>query len=247
MRKYLILATVAVGLAGSPAPANAAIPVFDPMAFVQTAEMLHHNVLEAIQWAKEAGHWVAELAWYKQQWDTTVAIFHTFQNITDLRSAAYALGGLTRNFYPEANDIPALMGDAANLWGSAGSFQAHDLYYASRIIDTWTTEMERRMVVTSNTKAIAESSTMNVDQHYQRLEYLRARLDAAVNITEIEAIKGLIDLEGQNLDAHRAQGDNVALLLAANQQVTDQRNEQRERESAEILWLNTAPITDDLR
>src|SRR3954471_4203830 len=105
---------------------------------------------------KEAAYWVEELAWYKQQYDQLVITYNALAHVTDLSSAAYAVGGLTRNFMPEANAIPQLMSDAAGLWGTAGSFQSYDLYYQSHVLDKWGTEMDRRQVVTSNAKAMAE-------------------------------------------------------------------------------------------
>jgi gluconate kinase len=103
------------------------------------------------------------------------------------------------------------------------------------------------MVVTSNAKAMAEAATLNAEDHVTKLDILRARLESAVDVTEVTAVNGLIALEQQNLDAHRAQVQNVALLLEAEQRVTAQRDEQLQRESADILFMNTAPITDTLQ
>ena len=87
----------------------------------------------------------------------------TRSNAPSLGSAASALGGLTRNYFPEANAIPELMRDANNLWGGASYYNENDLYYASRVMnkwgDRWAEEMERRMGVTSNAKAMAEART----------------------------------------------------------------------------------------
>jgi hypothetical protein len=63
----------------------------------------------------------------------------------------------------------------------------------------------------------------------------------------VSAVNGLIALEQQNLDAHRAQVENIQLLLASDDRVTQQRDEQIRRESADILWASTRPMTDDLR
>jgi hypothetical protein len=76
---------------------------------------------------------------------------------------------------------------------------------------------------------------------------LQARLSAAVDVTEVSAINGYIALEQQNLDAHRAQMENIRLMLTADDRVNVQREDQRQRESAELLMQMTAPIKDDLR
>jgi hypothetical protein len=252
MRKHLIAGTAALALSFSAisTPAHADI-VFDPAAFAQHAKQ---NAMEWVQWGKEvvqmgkeAAHWVSELAWYKRQWDTMVTTYNALTSITDLQSAAWAVGGLTRNFYPDANVIPELMSDTAQLWGRAGSWNSYDLAYQSQIMDKWSWEMERRMGVTSNTKAMAESSSWNAQQHMSTLEILNLRLQSAVDINEVSRINGLIALNEQNLQVHQQQTQNVALLLEAEKRVTEQRQEQMDRESAEILWMNSTPITDNMK
>jgi hypothetical protein len=245
MRKHLIVgvSVLALSVSSISAPANAAI-VFDPGNFAANAIQYGKEV---IQMGKEAAHWISELAWYKRQWDTMVTTYNALTSITDLQSAAWAVGGLTRNFYPDANVIPELMSDTAQLWGTAGSWNSYDLAYQSTIVDKWSVEMERRMGVTSNTKAMAESSSWNAQQHMSTLEVLNMRLQQAADINEVERIRGLIDLNQQNLQVHQQNTQNVALLLAAENRVTQQREEQMDRESAEILWMNSRPITDDLR
>ena len=250
MRKVLLV-TVAVMALSLPHRAHAIDIVFDPVQEIQGVQELIHQAKEWAHYVKEAAQWVEVLGWYKRQWDTAVSTFNAISHVTDLSSAASALGGLTRNYMPEANAIPELMRDVNNLWGRAGYYNAHDMYYTSRVLnkwgDRWSDEMERRMVVTSNAKAMAEAATFNAEDHVTKLDILRARLESAVDVTEVTAVNGLIALEQQNLDAHRAQIQNVALLLEAEQRVTAQRDEQLQRESADILFMNTAPITDTLQ
>jgi hypothetical protein len=251
MRKVLLATVMAASISTASAPARADI-VFDPTIFAQNA---YQNALEWAQWAKEVGHyvketaqWVEVLGWYKRQWDTAVSTYNALAHVTDLRSAASAVGGLTRNYMPEANSIPQLMSDVNTLWGSAGSYNAYDLYYQSRVLnrwgDRWTDEMERKMVVTSNAKAMAEASSLSYEQSLANLDILQARLSAAQDVTEVAAVNGLISLEAQNLQVHQAQAQNVALLLAADDRVTRQREEQIQRESADLLFLATSPMSD---
>ena len=243
MRKHLIVSVVAVSLIGISAPAQAKI-VFDPANFAQNTAQY---VAEWVKWGKEAAHWVSELAWYKRQYDTMVTTYNALTSITDLQSAAWAVGGLTRNFYPDANVIPELMSDASQLYGTAGSWNAWDMMYQSQIMDKWTVEMERRMGVTSNAKAMAESSSWNAQHHMSTLDILNMRLQQAVDITEVNRINGLIALNEQNLQVHQQNTQNVALLLAAEGRVADQRAEQMRREGAESLMMKTRPMMGDLR
>jgi hypothetical protein len=230
MRKFLLATVCLTAVSG---PAYAIDLVLDP---VQEA-----------QGVMELARWVEQIAAMKQQYDQLVYTYNALSHATDLSGVASALGGITRTYMPEASAIPDLMADAGYLWGRAGQFNDHDAYYVSAMIDRWSAEMERRRAVTSNAKGMAAASTMDAQEHLMRLGELQARLAAAVDVTEVSAINGYIALEQQNLDAHRAQMENIRLMLAADDRVNVQREDQRQRESAELLMQMTAPIKDDLR
>jgi opacity protein-like surface antigen len=230
MRRFLLATAALLALT---APARAIDVVYDPV--------------QDFQGIQELAQWVQQIATMKQQYDQLVSTYNALAHVTDLSSAAYALGGLTRNYMPEANAIPDLMTDVANLWGRAGYFNSYDLYYASNVIDKWGTEMERRRAVTSNAKAMAAAGALDAQDHVTKLAILQARLEAARDVTEVSAVNGLIALEQQNLDTHRAQIENVRLLLASDDRVSQQREEQMQRESADMLLQATAPITESLR
>jgi hypothetical protein len=237
VRNYQFATVALLTLAG---PARAADIVFEPMLEAQ-------GVMSLANQARELAQWVQQIAAMKQQYDQLVSTYNALAHVTDLSSAAYALGGLTRNYMPEAGAIPDLMTDVSNLWGRGAYFNSYDLYYASQMIDKWGTEMERRRAVTSNAKAMASAASLDAEDHLTKLSILQARLEAAQDVTEVSAVNGLIALEQQNLDAHRAQVENIQLLLASDDRVTQQRDEQIRRESADILWASTRPMTDDLR
>jgi opacity protein-like surface antigen len=237
VRNYLFATVALLTLAG---PARAADIVFEPMLEAQ-------GVMSLANQARELAQWVQQIAAMKQQYDQLVSTYNALAHVTDLSSAAYALGGLTRNYMPEAGAIPDLMTDVSNLWGRGAYFNSYDLYYASQMIDKWGTEMERRRAVTSNAKAMAAAGALDAQDHITKLAILQARLEAARDVTEVSAVNGLIALEQQNLDSHRAQIENVRLMMMADDRVSEQRAEQMQRESADRLMAATAPITDDLR
>jgi hypothetical protein len=60
----------------------------------------------------------------------------------------------------------------------------------------------------------------------------------------VSAVNGLIALEQQNMAAHQMQAQNVALLLETDERVTRQREEQAQRESADLLFMATSPMSD---
>jgi hypothetical protein len=230
MRTFLLTTAALLALT---APARAISVVYDPV--------------QDTQGIQELAKWVQQLSEMQRQYEQLVSTYNALAHVTDLSSAAYALGGLTRNYMPEANAIPDLMTDVANLWGRAGYFNSYDLYYASNVIDKWGTEMERRRAVTSNAKAMATAGALDAQDHVTKLAILQARLEAARDVTEVSAVNGLIALEQQNLDTHRAQIENVRLLLASDDRVSQQREEQMQRESADMLMQATVPVTESIR
>jgi hypothetical protein len=230
MRKFLISSVALIALSTQ---AHAGGVVYDPV--------------QDVQGVMELAHWIEQIAAMKQQYDQLVSTYNALAHTTDLSGVAAALGGVTRTYMPEATIIPDLLGDVGYLWGRAGQFNENDTYYMSGMVDRWSTEMARRQSVTSNAKALAAASMEDAQQQVQRLGILQARLQSARDVTEVSAVNGQIALEQQNLDAHRAQIENVRLMLEAEDRVDAQRDEQKRRESAEKIYLSTAPITDDLR
>jgi hypothetical protein len=94
---------------------------------------------------------------------------------------------------------------------------------------------------------MAAAGALDAQDHVTKLAILQARLEAARDVTEVSAVNGLIALEQQNLDAHRAQIENVRLLLASDDRVSQQREEQMQRESADMLMQATVPVTESIR
>jgi hypothetical protein len=230
MRKFLLATASLISLSG---PAYAIDIVLDPV--------------QEVQGVMELARWVEQIAAMKQQYDQLVHTYNALSHATDLSGVAAALGGVTRSYMPEASIVPDLMSDAGYLWGRAGQFNDNDAYYVSGMVDRWSAEMARRQAVTSNAKAMADASMMDAQVRVQNLGMLQARLHAAQDVTEVTAVNGLIALEQQGLDAHRAQVENIRLLVTADDRVSAQREEQMRRESAERVVFKTSPIRGSLR
>jgi ribose 1,5-bisphosphokinase PhnN len=85
------------------------------------------------------------------------------------------------------------------------------------------------------------------DQRLANLAILRARLEAARDGTEVAAVNGLIAIEQQNLAIHQARFQNISAMVTADNRVTEQRIEQRQRHNADELRAMTSPITGSIR
>src|SRR5687767_11161494 len=124
LKKTVLAGVAAVALATVAFPAHRA----------QALDLVLDPVQQA-QGIQELAQWVEQIAWMKSQYDQLVLTYNALAHTTDMGGIASALGGLTRNFLPEAAIIPELMRDANTLWGRAGYYNTGDLYYASRLLD----------------------------------------------------------------------------------------------------------------
>ena len=236
MRTILLAGTAAAALTvigtGS---AKAQIPVTDVANATLNMQQILNQVSELAQWAKQLEE---EARQYQQMVAQTEALVHT----TNLAGLAAELG-IGGTWLPDAQAITALM-QGQGSWGQAAQLAARMRAYGSPMTDEVTAEMQRRESVTANAGALATASDTDIQQHLIDLAALQERLSAAKDVTEVSAVNGLIALAQQRLDAHRASLENVALMLEADNRVTQQREEQLQRRSADALFAATAPAQE---
>lgn len=234
MKKLLLSTAMAIGIGFSmSAPAQAQMPVIDKAQIAQNVQQLLY--------------WVQQLAEMKAQYEQLVLTYNALAHVTDLGGLAGTLGGITRTHLPEYSAMADLLSGADRLWGRGGHFNLNDAYYITKRMDTWAQEMERRQHVTSNAKALADAANRDSQLRLRRLASLQARLSVAKDVTEVNAVTGLIAVEQQNIDLHKGQIENLKMMLDAEDRVTEQRVEQRQRESAERLLRVSAPIGGGFR
>lgn len=178
-----------------------------------------------------------------QQYEQLRATYNAIAHQTDLSGLANTLGGLGRTYMPQASRVPGLLGGQGS-WGQANGFMQQDRLYDMGNADPAAREMQRREQATANAKAIAAAGLTDAEDRIARLEAMKARLEAAQDGTEVEAVTGYLALEQQHLAAHQAQIEQARLLLAAEDRVERQREEQALRRSADDLRRKTQPLTD---
>ncbi|WP_424138822.1 type IV secretion system protein [Roseomonas chloroacetimidivorans] len=242
--KYPLLATVAVLAMAT--PAHAQIPVTDGASITARA-------LEAARSLKQG---LQQLQQMQAQYQQAVTTYNAIAHATDLGGVVSALGGVSRSYLPPNSAITEGLsavqggiygGVPGALSGAERFLGSNQLYATPGTPDAWQTEQNRRSMVTANAQALAAESMAEADQRLANLAFLRARLEAAKDGTEVAAVNGLIAIEQQNLAIHQARFQNISAMVVADNRVTDQRQEQRQRQSADELKAMTAPITGSLR
>ncbi|WP_426960345.1 type IV secretion system protein [Muricoccus radiodurans] len=247
MKRMLLAGASALSLSAAvPTPAAAQWVVYDPKSDLARA-------LEAVR-AMQQG--LQQLQQLRAQYEQAVATYNVIAHATDLGQVVNALGGVSRSYLPPNSIITeglsavqgGIYGGIPSVLGSAERFLSRNqAYVPPGTPDTWQQEQSRRAGVTANAQALAAESMAEADQRLANLAILRARLEAATDGTEVAAVNGLIAIEQQNLAIHQARFQNIQAMVIADNRVTEQRVEQRQRQSADELRAMTAPITQGLR
>lgn len=200
--------------------ARAQLAVQDPINLIQntiTATTSVKSLAEAVQAVRELQRT------YRLLDQTYNAIAHT----TDVRSVARNLGGVSRWVLPPGSRVPDLLTAAGSgNWGRAASLLDGSRAYRTPEEDEYQREMDRRERITSNAQATVVALMEDMEVRTANLEILQDRLEEAKDGTEVSAVAGLIQVERENLQHHKAMLEGARIMLAADDRVTVQRQEQ---------------------
>lgn len=221
MRALLLAGAAALAVcAAAPNAARAQFIVQDPVNLIQ-------NTITATTSVKTLAEAVAAVQQLRRTYALLDQTYNAIAHTTDLQGAARLLGGVSRWALPPGSEIPGLLtalGDGQ--WGRAAELAAGGQVYRTPEPDEYQREMDRRERVTANVQAIALAMSEDTEARAAGLEALQARLEAARDGTEVTAVNGLIAVERQNLEAHRASLESARVMLAADDRVSAQRREQ---------------------
>jgi hypothetical protein len=204
--------------------AAAAIPLLTGQAHAQGMPV-YDNASNLTRIA-EAGRAIQQAI---QEYRVMESTYNSISHATGVGGIASALGGVSRSFMPQAGNIPGLMNGRGGMFGSAGQRLEQDRFYAPAEADVWSEEMERRETVTANAKALAEAGLEDTQERIEQLEAAQAEIEAQEDGTANTATGNLIAASQMNLNAHRLQLDQIRTMLAADDRVTAQRQEQKVR------------------
>lgn len=225
MNRRLLLAAVAALPFADAAPAAAQAVVHDPVSNVQ-------RIAEAARAIQQA------IAQYRMLEATYNAVSHA----TDVQGVAAALGGPVRTFMPEAGVVTDLLAGSGSMWGTASRLLNMGRYADVGTNTPWAREMQRRELVTANARAIAQAGLESAQTSIAGLTSLLDRITGSQDVTEVSAVNGALEVENQNIGHHKAQLDQVRLMLAAEDRTERQRAEQMQHESARELFESARPF-----
>lgn len=217
---------IAAALALAPLPAAAqGVPTYDNAAFIR----------QGIVWAKQVQDML-------RQYRMLEATYQSLTHATDVQGVAAALGGPVRTYMPEAAQVTDMLAGSGSLWGMANRLLSMGRYADVGADTPWAREMQRREMVTANARAIATAGLESAQQSIAGLSSLLARISGSQDVTEVSAVNGALEVENQNIGHHKAQLDQVRLMLAAEDRTERQRAEQMQHESARELFESARPF-----
>lgn len=245
MKRILLAGVAALSLGVVAGPARAQWAVYDAKSDLS-------RTLEAVKSLQQA---YQQYQMLQAQYRQLEATYNRIAHATGLGDIAGALGGMSRSYLPYGSEIGSALsiaqggayGNVGSMLGSARSFLSSNRLYQSPVQDSWAREQERREGVTANYQALAQESMYEADQRLANLSLLQARLEAAQDGTEVAAVQGLIAVEQQNLQIHQARFANLQAMADADRRVTEQRQEQLQRQQAEELRAATNVTLVDIR
>ena len=151
----------------------------------------------------------------------------------NVRDLARNLGGIAHNSSPTSRILgQGLAYGRASIGGDADAIMRGDQYYEARNRNNnhgmrfTMDEMRRREQVTANVKAISLAGIRDAEARVERLEAALQRTNGAMDVTEQAAVRNVLSMNEQNLQAHKMRLQNIGTMLATNDRVDRQRRDQ---------------------
>lgn len=225
--RRLLLATVALAPAMLNGPAMAGgIPVQDTASIAARA-------MEAAKSLAEAKATVTQL---KASYSQLVSTYNSITGARSFEGLVGALGGMSRTYLPETGEIGDAMHGATGGVGRGEEVMQRNRLYAPAERDEWAVEMERREYATANAQALALDGIADAQDRISRLDAMKAALESAKDIREVQGVAGIIQTEAQNLALHNTQMAQIQGLLTAEDRVERQRADQKVRKDLDD-WI----------
>lgn len=231
----------------------AAVPLGKPAAQLAVIDPAH-IAANGANWAQQVRDMLAQLRELRRHYVMLEGTYNSLSGARDVSGVASALGGVTRQWVPEASEALSMIGSAGRLFGNAGGIMTADrLYQAERLSgsfaqmdEVWHAMHERALIVTANAKAFAEEGLRDLQGRTLELASAQARLSAARDVNDVNAVQGLLQAQAMNVAMHGQKLQTFALTLASEDRVERQRGEQRARMSAEEGIRDTQWAADSL-
>jgi type IV secretion system protein VirB5 len=228
MRKILLagVAVAVLAATGAPRPAHALLGagdvVIDPTAIAKLADQLRNM---------------------EQQYAQLQQTYQALAHLTSVNGVASQLGiPSTQNPMGAVSRLPGLL-NGTNLGGTAQQFLNQNRYYQPQGNDFAAQEMQRRAQSTANIQAIAQENLEATEARMSGLQELQTQIDASPTTQDMGAIQARLGAEGNFIQTQQAQAAQLQVLQRAQEQASQQRAAEWQRQSAEGQFNATRPMS----
>ncbi len=221
-------ATLTLVAAAVPNPAHALFGagdvVFDPSVVAKAVEQI-----QAMQ------------RQYTQLQQTYQALAH----LTSINGVASQLGlPSVQNPLGSVAQLPGIV-NGTNLGGVSGLAQrlmSANRYYQPQGNDFTAQEMQRRAQGTAGLQALAMQNLQATQERMAGLQELQSRIDASPTTQDMGAVQARLAAESTFIETQQVQAQQLQVLQRAQEEASQQRVTEKQRQDAESWYNHTAPI-----
>lgn len=225
MKSRLLLLAVPGFCALWSVTAHAQYTVIDPQAIAKEAA-------EATQQLNQLERQYTQL----QQTYTALAHIPNVDNLTPGLNSQAIMNPLS-----SVDQIPNVA-NGTNLGSFAGVAQRYlsqNRYYATPGNDLTAQEMNREATGTAGVQAMAYANLQSTQERIDQIPALREEIGSANNQEDVTAAAARIAADQDDVQTLQAQAQQLQLLQTAQEQVTQQRKDQKQRQDADSLFNDT--------
>lgn len=234
MRTIRLACLICVACA-APCAAYADLPVVDPAAIAQTASESAKALAQAAQQLEALQQQYEKL----QETYTALAHIPNIDNLTPGLNTQAILNPLS-----SVDQVPNVA-NGTNLGSFTGvgqQYLSQNRYYATPGDDQNAQEMNRQATATAGVQAMAYANLQATQERIDQIPALREEIGSANNQEDVTAVVARIAADQDAVQTLQAQAQQLQLLQTAQQEVTQQRKDQKQRQDADSLFNDTAAL-----
>ena len=226
MRTFLLAGAAALAFAAAvPRPAHALFGagdiVFDPTAVAKLTD---------------------EISTLERQYAQLQQTYQALAHLTSINGVATGLGlPAVQNPLGAVSQVPGLL-NGSQLAAGAQQFLDANRYHQPQGNDFLAQEMQRRSQSTANIQALAQQNLQATEDRMAGLQELQGQIDASPTTQDMGAVQARLNAESNFIQVQQTQAQQLQVLQHVQEQASQQRVAEWQRQSAERQFNSTQPM-----
>ena len=210
--------------------------------FWSVSARAQYTVIDPQAIAKEAAEATQQLNQLERQYTQLQETYTALAHIPNVDNLTPGLNTQAiTNPLSSVDQIPNVA-NGTNLGSFAGVAQQYlsqNRYYATPGNDLTAQEMNRQATGTAGVQAMAYANLQSTQERIDQIPALREEIGSANNQEDVTAAAARIAADQDDVQTLQAQAQQLQLLQTAQEQVTQQRKDQKQRQDADSLFNDT--------